>query len=128
MKRPILCTVLATVMAASLVFAQANPRNPAAAQPAAAGQQGNVPAELDRTLKTHFPNAKYSVSGEHDMAGVRVYNVQITPQNGQPWTAEATEHGDFLATGARKVDINSVPANYSSPLTLVTGWTAYLKH
>jgi hypothetical protein len=24
--------------------------------------------------------------------------------------------------------INSVPSNYSSPLTLLTGWTAQLKH
>ena len=117
MKRHFLCGLMAVGMATSFAFAQANPRTPAAAQPAAAGQQGNIPAELDRTLKAHFPNAKYSVSGEHEQDGVRVYNVQITPQNGQGWTAEATEHGDFLATGARKVDINSVPANVREVLS-----------
>lgn len=62
-----------------------------------------------------------SFDAQHNSAGAPrvVFQTRIIAPNFFGTQYDVAADGRFL--------INSVPANYSSPLTLVTGWTAQLK-
>lgn len=103
MRRALLGALLATGVMTGVSLAQTpRPASPAAAQPAAANQQGNQnePAPMRQAIQSHFPNAQSQIQGQREEDGVRVYQVRITPQNGQPVDATVTEYGDFLDSGS----------------------------
>jgi hypothetical protein len=83
MKKMILCALLASGMMVGV---------------ADAAKQKKQESEVDKALKQAYPDAQTQVTGNHDVNGVKVYDVSVKTKTGES-NAQITEYGDFLMYG-----------------------------
>jgi hypothetical protein len=69
--------------------------------------------DVDKALKSVYPDARTEITGSHEVNGVKVENVKVTTKDGES-AAAVTEYGDFLYYGLpRKTADASVQKNIS---------------
>jgi hypothetical protein len=54
--------------------------------------------DVDKALKSVYPDARTEITGSHEINGVKVQNVKVTTKDGES-EAAVTEYGDFLYYG-----------------------------
>jgi len=54
--------------------------------------------DVDKALKSVYPDAKTEITGSHEVNGVKVQDVKVTTKEGES-SAAVTEYGDFLYYG-----------------------------
>lgn len=80
MKHALICSALAVGLAASAAFGAK--RDP----------------DVDKALKSVYPDARTEITGSHEVNGVKVQDVKVTTKDGES-NAAVTEYGDFLYYG-----------------------------
>jgi len=88
MTRQILCAALAIGAMTYGTFAQRLP-NPA-------GQNPNLPRELQQGVQREFPGGKVKVERESTVNGVRLFELRVTPANGQSLLTTMTQFGETI--------------------------------
>jgi len=88
MKHALICSTLALGLAATSVFGAK--RDP----------------DVDKALKSVYPDARTEITGSHEVNGVKVQDVKVTTKDGES-NAAVTEYGDFLYYGLPRKNVDS---------------------